>query len=140
MAKKTGNSKDGFKRDDEKELERRREARIQSALERLGSKNPRCALCSEDDPRVLEKHHVAGRAYDPDSIIIVCRNHHRKLSDSQKDHPEKRMEVTDPLEVIARFLVSFADILEFVIDKLREFAKELIERANDPHTHQEPTK
>ena len=80
----------------------------------------------------VAKHHVAGQAYDAKSTVIVCRNHHRKLSDLQKDHPGKIAEPPDSLEKIAHFLLGNADLLELQIGKYREFAKDLLERA-DPN-------
>jgi hypothetical protein len=140
MTKKSDGPNIKFERDSEKEIERRREARKQSALERLGSQDPRCRICCEADPRTLENHHLGGRHFDPKSLVFVCRNCHRKLSDLQKDHPQKLTEIPDPIEVIAHFLLGLADFLEFVIQKLREFARQLIDHLDDPHTHQEPAK
>ena len=70
------------------EIELRRATRRQRAIERLGTRNPKCAHCGEADPLALELHHIAGQAYDR-ATVIVCRNCHRKLSDLQKDHPAK---------------------------------------------------
>ena len=106
----------------------------------MGSKNLRCHICGEADVRTLENHHLAGRHFDQKSLVFVCRNCHRKLSDLQKDHPQKLTEIPDPIEVIAHFLLGLADFLEFVIQKVREFAQQLIEHLDDPHTHQEPLK
>jgi len=125
-----------FKRDPNKETELRRETRRQRAIERLGLKNPRCIYCGESDPIVLEKHHPAGHAYD-NSTVIVCRNHHRKLSDRQKDHPNKIQDPPDKLETIAHFLLGLADLFEFLIEKIRQFARDLIERA-DPNRDNVP--
>lgn len=138
MPKKFDEPNIKFERNSEKEIERRREARNQSARERLGSKNPRCVICGEADPRTLEKHHIAGRAFDSQSVVFACRNCHRKVSDLQRDHAKRITEISDPIEVIAHFLMGLADFLEFIIEKLREFANQLIIRADDPHTHQEP--
>jgi len=46
-----------------------------------------CIVCTEDDPRCLELHHVAGRAF-ADDCVIACCNCHSKLSDMQKDHSQ----------------------------------------------------
>jgi hypothetical protein len=121
--------KDAFKRSPEKETEIRRESRRQRALERLGVDNPKCIYCDEDDPLVLERHHLGGQAYDG-ATVIVCRNHHRKLSDRQKDHPEKIGDPPDKLEAIGHFLLGLADLSELLIKKLREFAAVLLDRAN----------
>ena len=70
------------------------EAREQARLQRLGTNEPRCGVCGEDDSRTLEKHHIEGRAHG-ETLAIVCRNCHRKLSDAQLDHPT-RANVVDP--------------------------------------------
>ena len=44
-----------------------------------------CLICTESDPRCLERHHIAGRAY-ADECVTVCSNCHAKLSEMQKDH------------------------------------------------------
>src|ERR1700693_545858 len=56
------------------------EDRKQQRLRRLGTQNPRCVVCGESDPAVLDLHHIAGRKHS-DDVSIVCANHHRKLSD-----------------------------------------------------------
>ena len=109
------------------EVESQRERRRLRALERLGPDRPRCH-CGEDNPHCLEQHHIAGRAYN-DETVIVCRNCHRKLSDRQKDHPKGTGTAPDPLECIGRFLLGLADLFELLIAKLREFGTDLIARA-----------
>ena len=91
-------------RSDKKEIELRRARREQGARERLGPINPKhlkCLYCDVTDPLILEKHHIAGRRYDNDTVI-VCRNHHRLLSNFQKDHAAPIYENPHPLENIAR--------------------------------------
>jgi hypothetical protein len=107
------------------------ERRRQAALERLGTNDPRCVFCGEDDWRTLENHHIAGQAYD-DFTAIHCRNCHRKQSDMQKDHPEPTGMPPELAEKVGRFLLGFADFVERLIEKLREFGNALIEsvRAN----------
>jgi 5-methylcytosine-specific restriction endonuclease McrA len=63
-----------------------RERKRHDRLERLGSNNPECLFCPENDPCCLELHHLSGKAFGND-CIVVCRNCHRKLSDRQKEHP-----------------------------------------------------
>jgi hypothetical protein len=108
----------------------KREARIQSSLERLGTTNPKCVFCSENNPLALEKHHIAGREFRAEEVI-VCRNHHRLLSDWQKDHPKKLYEKPHELEVIAHFLAGLADFFELLVRVLREFIRTLTEKADD---------
>ncbi len=126
------------KRDTKKEAELRRSTRRQRAVERLDTPNPRCVRCPENDPIALERHHVAGQAFDA-STIILCRNCHRKLSDLQNDHPSKIANPPDPLEVIAHFLLGLADLFEFLVAKFREFAKQLLDSADPNRDNIEPT-
>jgi hypothetical protein len=51
-------------------------------LERLGTNEPGCVVCGEDDPSYLELHHIPGRKFG-DELVIVCRNCHRKLSNDE---------------------------------------------------------
>jgi hypothetical protein len=131
------NRNDGNNRDPAKEAELRRAARRERAYERLGARNPICPRCGETDPLVLEKHHLAGQAYSNDTVI-VCRNCHRKLSDLQKDHPEKIADPADELETIAHSLLGVADLSEFLIDKFRDFAQQLLKRADPNRDNLEP--
>lgn len=105
-----------------------REIRKQRRLEKLGSNAPVCGTCGECDYRVLEKHHVAGRKHDPDTVVI-CRNCHRKVSDDQKDHPTVEPGSDPMLHTIGLFLLGLADLLELVLQKLTEFGLLLIDQA-----------
>ena len=99
--------------------------RLQRAYERLGSYSPRCVNCGEDDPHCLENHHVAGRKAD-EGQIPICRNCHRKLSDTQKDQPKTVGRKPEPMEQIGLFLLGVADLFELLISKLREFGNALM--------------
>lgn len=101
------------------------ERRKQARLENLETNSPRCVRCGEEDYTCLEAHHVAGKAYDPDTMIF-CRNCHRKLSDMQKDHPPQISSPPATNEVVAHFLLGLADIFEFLLGKFREFATRLL--------------
>ena len=50
-------------------------------------RNAFCIVCLEDDARCLELHHIAGRKF-ADDVVVVCCNCHGKLSDMQKDHEQ----------------------------------------------------
>lgn len=112
-----------------------REIRKQRRLEKLGTNSPICGTCGETDYRVLEKHHVAGRKHDPDTVI-TCRNCHRKVSDDQKDHPAIDANADAMLSAIGMFLLGLVDLLELVIDKLSAFGLALIERAKPAGSEQ----
>lgn len=104
------------------------ERRKQQRLRKLGTNTPRCGCCGEDRWQTLELHHVAGQAHD-DQTVIQCRNCHRVLSDAQRSHPPAQDSVDPYLEMIGRFLLGLADMLELVLERLVEFGNSLIEQA-----------
>jgi hypothetical protein len=114
--------------DNDYQKERRRQAR----LERLGSNNPKCLVCDEDDPSCLERHHLSGRVFG-DDCIVICRNCHRKLSDRQKDHLPVLAGTSTTIECCGRLLLGVADALELwkvpsaLVDLIRLAGKYLIE-------------
>jgi hypothetical protein len=103
----------------------KREARLQRMHERLGVDHPRCIECGLDDVRCLEAHHIAGRKFD-DATVIFCRNHHRILSDDQKDHPPLIGSAPSLHERAAHLLYGLADLFVLLVARLREYADELI--------------
>lgn len=102
-----------------------RNRRKRKALLRLGTAKPVCIYCDQDDPRALELHHIAGQAYDG-LTAMVCRNHHRILSDMQRDHPVARDEAPDLLETIGRMLLGLADLLELLGPRLKALGAALL--------------
>jgi len=106
-----------------------KEDRLEQHCRRLGTHEARCVICGEPDPRCLEEHHIAGRGYHNDTAI-VCRNHHRKLSDDQLDHPPQGEEQPiDQRAVIGHFLLGLCDFLMAIVERLREFGEGLINEA-----------
>jgi hypothetical protein len=107
----------------------KKEIRKQKRLEKLGSNNPVCITCGEDDWRCLEEHHIAGQAYD-DTLSNICRNCHRKLSDDQIDHPKAISKPPMTHERIGHLLIGLADFFALLVEKLREFGQFLIQPIN----------
>lgn len=105
-----------------------KERRKQDRLEKLGTQKPACSQCGETDDRCLEAHHIAGRAYSEDTVIL-CRNCHRKVSDDQKDHPKGSAMPVHPLEIAGRILMGLADLLALAATKLKEIGAYVIECA-----------
>jgi hypothetical protein len=138
VKKQNGHNNNSFQRSPDKDLEIRRERRQQARLERLDTTNPSCVVCGERDSRTLEKHHLEGRQFG-ETLVHACRNCHRKLSDSQNDHAHKITEIPDPLEAIGHFLLGLADLFELLVRKLREFAAQLIERADPNRDNVQPS-
>lgn len=108
------------------EQARNHERRKQAAFRRLGTDRPQCVGCGEDDWRCLERHHAAGRASDPETVIL-CRNCHRKLSDPS-DNAEAPAE-PPLLERIGRFLLGLAALFLLLAAKLKALGRELIDGA-----------
>ena len=104
------------------------ESRRRKAHERLGTDNPQCAFCNERDPVALQVHHVGQEQYDA-STVIVCLNHHARLSDSQKDHPPKIGDAHDPREDFAHILLGLADLLKLAVEQLIRAAVFLLDLA-----------
>ena len=114
-----------------KDEEYKRERRRLNALDRLNDHEPRCVVCGEDDWRTLEYHHIAGRAFDA-ATAILCRNCHRKVSDDQKDHPERISRPPSPAERVAHFLLGLADLFALLVVTMRDLARALITSVADP--------
>ena len=112
------------------------EMRERQAKRRLGSEHPICSICGNDDWRVLELHHIAGRAYDDRATIIVCKNCHAIMGDAQCDHPPASKEPHSILEIIGRFLLGCSDICAFVAVQFRQFGNWLIELAKSFRTEE----
>jgi hypothetical protein len=64
---------------------------------------------------VVEFHHVAGRANDPELGVFLCLTHHRKLTEQMRDegfnlrHDEKRTEL-QRLEAVLRGTALFEEL------------------------------
>ena len=102
----------------------KKERRRQARLERLGTNDPRCGTCGEQDDRVLELHHSAGRRFD-DGTVILCRNCHRKASDDQRDHPTLNADEPTLIERVAYLLLGMADLFILLAVQCRKFAAQL---------------
>jgi hypothetical protein len=76
----------------------------------------------------MELHHLEGTDFGK-TLINVCRNCHRKLSDAQRDHAPKLGEPPTTLESSGHFLIGLCDLLCLIADKLRDLAEYLIEQA-----------
>ena len=102
------------------------ERRRQAACRRLGTDDPRCVICGEDDWRCLELHHVAGRAND-DAGVILCRNCHRKQTNPAGNAPNPN----EPpiLERAGHFLLGLAALLAELVARFRAYGQQLLDGA-----------
>jgi hypothetical protein len=80
----------------------------------------------------LELHHIAGRAFD-DETVPVCRNCHARLTDHQRDHSPAKP-AGGFVESIRRFLLGLADLFEMLVKRLREFATSLADLDGAGHS------
>jgi hypothetical protein len=64
----------------------------------------------------LELHHVAGRSFD-DEVVVLCSNHHDDCSDRAKDHPEHVPGSDVSIELIAHSQSGLIDILCVTIEQ-----------------------
>ncbi|MBI4177124.1 MAG: hypothetical protein HY516_02050 [Candidatus Aenigmarchaeota archaeon] len=77
--------KEQFKRYQKLLIENRRsEENIREILDAGGA----CFICRENDPRVLQKHHVFGRN-NSKVTVCLCQNCHKIVTDNQNKLPLK---------------------------------------------------
>ena len=105
-----------------------RETRKQRRLEILGTNDPLCCLCGQRDWRCLELHHPSDHGRDG-TLVTVCRNCHRTMSDDQKSHPPFDPNAEPMPDAIGHFLLGLADMLRTIGPKLYDFGLALIEHA-----------
>jgi hypothetical protein len=102
------------------------ERRRQAAYRRLGTNDPGCLACGEGDWRCLELHHVAGHAYD-NQTVILCRNCHRKQSEADANAPDP---AEPPIMVRAgQFLLGLAQLLDELVSRFRSYGQHLLDGA-----------
>lgn len=75
-----------------------------------------CANCGERRVECLELHHVAGR-YFADETVILCANCHRCVSDPAEDQKTPKEAIPE-----IRFLQGWRDLLEERIRHLQSRA------------------
>jgi hypothetical protein len=85
-----------------------------------------CVSCGEDDPRVIEKHHLFGR-YNSDEMVPQCKNCHAKITDEQnKISPIARSKNASPQEKQRYLLVTVGSLLELIGKYLKNIGHEVI--------------
>ncbi len=85
-----------------------------------------CAVCGEDDPRVLkEEHHIFGRMNSTETIVL-CRNCHDKITSKQNELAPLDRKATDPIKKMAYKLQSISGLHQRTSDELSKLAKELL--------------
>lgn len=93
------------------------------------TQRPKCLLCPEDDPKVLdviEGHHILGRAYS-DVKIPLCKNCHAKITAGQNMFPPKARSHNAPLkDRLAYALYTLILLIEEVLKHLKDICFEII--------------
>jgi hypothetical protein len=122
------------------------DVRKQRRRRRLGD-NAACAICGETDRdlltrvsrSLLERHHVAGRANDAELNVVVCLNHHAKLSEAQRDSSVDLSADPGqpPVRRTAGLLHGLADFAELLAPSLRRHADVLDAHENQNNNDKE---
>ena len=105
-------------------------AKRRKKLKDLGFPDPQCPLCPENAVECMELDHVAGKAHDA-QVWTICKNDHAKRSLLQQLDPPPGPDPKNPLEVIARWLLSMAAYFEMLVANLRRFGEFLINLTRD---------
>ncbi|NPE28391.1 HNH endonuclease [Methanococcoides sp. SA1] len=93
-----------------------------------GGKKPPlvCFNCVEDNPEVIEMHHVDGRN-NSDWIIPLCKNCHTKITAEQnKISPKKRSKKASSENLAAFNIISIGALLELIGKRLGDLGREMI--------------
>jgi hypothetical protein len=110
-----------------------RKKRIQ---DRFGNSKPNCVLCGCPDMEALtpvtlgwlkahgiELHHVVEERRDPDFVVPLCLNCHRKVTEGLARAGISASSAREPRELVAQMLEALAVFFEFLIDALRRWAE-----------------
>jgi hypothetical protein len=101
------------------------------AARRRRQSAPACAACGATDPEavvgvgrtLLEFHHVAGGANDPEAGAWLCRNCHAIATEAQRDvGADLRHDERDYLERLEAALRSLGSFLALLADRLLAWA------------------
>jgi hypothetical protein len=101
---------------------------------RNGKPVPRCVVCGEGDPVVLEEHHTFARA-NSEKVVLLCKNCHSKITNEQnKVSPKSRSKDASYLEKMAYQLISIGALLKEVGNQLIKLGHELISYVHNCNT------
>ncbi|WP_440948339.1 HNH endonuclease signature motif containing protein [Methanosarcina sp. T3] len=86
-----------------------------------------CVACGEDDPEVIEMHHIFGRN-NSDQVQPLCKNCHSKITKEQnKLSPKARSGNASPEQKRAFQLVSMGAWLTLVGTQLIDVGNEMVQ-------------
>lgn len=72
--------------------------------------------------RLLEKHHIAGEAHDPELIVTLCLNCHREITEGLAREGISMRPEKDLRKLIALMLIASAVLFEFMAKSYRKWA------------------
>ena len=99
-------------------------------MKRSGKTGQCCVMCGEDNPALLEMHHIDGRATS-EKTVPLCKNCHAKVTMEQNRFPPKARAANGlQAEQIAFWLLSLGALLQYVGQSLIEFAHEVQQNAS----------
>jgi hypothetical protein len=81
--------------------------------------------------RLLEKHHVAGEAHDPDLLVTLCLNCHREITEGLASEGISMRPENDHRKLIAPMLIASAVLFESLAKSYRKWAT-LLENQHEP--------
>lgn len=93
---------------------------------RKGNPSLCCAVCGEDDPEIIEMHHIDGRC-NSDQVQPLCKNHHSKITNEQnKLSPKARSGNASPEQKRAYQLITIGALLKEVGTHLINVGNEMM--------------
>jgi hypothetical protein len=98
---------------------------LEQQFRRLRTRTPCCTICAESDPACLELHHPGGR--DHDDLTILCRNCHRKLSETQDQIAHLTNYPKSDSGRIGWFLMCHADQMDRSSKTFRAYGEQLLD-------------
>lgn len=94
--------------------------------QRSGATRPACIRCGEDNPIVLEDHHVFGRGYS-DDVVPLCKNCHAKITAGQNlVSPAMRSKNASAFQRLIYALLTFFLLLAQCMENLIKICYELL--------------
>lgn len=107
--------------------------------EEILGENPICLLCGEKEfwalilapEKLLENHHVAGKAHDPDLTLTICLNCHARQHELLRVAGASMKPANSFLERLALILRGLGVHLQILADKFVVWAQMLLDLVTD---------
>jgi len=89
----------------------------------LPTQNKECENCGETNPILIEKHHIFGKNFDPE-IMMLCKNCHYKITHEQnKLGPEKRSKKASKSDLEKLALLSLGTLFKVFGETMIEISR-----------------